>query len=78
MSDTIPVAVIGAGHMGRYHAQRYAKMTGVRVAAIIDADVVRAQQLAEPLGRAGRPLSGRSWATLLPPVWPFRRSIIWP
>jgi len=64
--------------MGRYHAQRYAKMTGVRVAAIIDADVVRAQQLAEPLGARWAATFGRSWATLLPPVWPFRRSIIWP
>ncbi|HOO17332.1 MAG: Gfo/Idh/MocA family oxidoreductase [Phycisphaerae bacterium] len=50
MSETIPVAVMGAGHMGRYHAQRYAQMAGVRVAAIVDTNVERARALAEPLG----------------------------
>jgi predicted dehydrogenase len=50
MSERLPVAVIGAGHMGRHHVRTYADMPGVRLVAVIDADVQRARQLAEPLG----------------------------
>lgn len=50
MSDAIPVAVIGAGHMGRHHVRIYGKMPQSRLVAVIDADVQRARALAEPLG----------------------------
>lgn len=46
----LPVAVIGAGHMGRHHVRVYSEMPSVRLVAIIDRDVDRARQLAEPLG----------------------------
>jgi predicted dehydrogenase len=46
----LPVAVIGAGHMGRHHARVYTQLPGVRVAAVIDLDLERARALAEPLG----------------------------
>jgi predicted dehydrogenase len=48
VSERLPVAVIGAGHMGRHHVRTYADMPGVRLVAVIDADVARARQLAEP------------------------------
>ncbi len=50
MNQPIPVAVIGAGHMGRHHVRLYSQMAGVKLAAVIDANVARARELAEPLG----------------------------
>ncbi|HZD21754.1 MAG TPA: Gfo/Idh/MocA family oxidoreductase [Burkholderiales bacterium] len=38
-------AVIGAGHMGRYHAQKLARLPGVQLVAAVDADLARAQAL---------------------------------
>ncbi len=37
------VAVIGAGHMGRYHAEKLARLPGVELAAVVDPDPARAQ-----------------------------------
>ena len=50
MSERLPVAVIGAGHMGRHHVRTYGEMPAVRLIAVIDADLERARQLAEPRG----------------------------
>ena len=50
MSTPLPVAVIGAGHMGRHHVKKYADMPEARLVAVIDADLERARALAEPLG----------------------------
>jgi predicted dehydrogenase len=36
------VAVIGAGHMGRYHAEKLARLPGVELAAVVDPDPARA------------------------------------
>ena len=44
------VAVIGAGHMGRYHAEKLARCEGVQFAAVVDADRARAAKLGEELG----------------------------
>ena len=35
------VAVIGAGHMGRFHAEKFARLPGVQV-AVVDPDPARA------------------------------------
>ena len=37
------LAVIGAGHMGRYHAEKFARLPGVELAALVDRDPARAQ-----------------------------------
>lgn len=50
MSNPLPVAVIGAGHMGRHHVRTYSNLPDARLVAVIDANVERARQLAEPLG----------------------------
>jgi predicted dehydrogenase len=52
MSDRIPVAVIGAGHMGKHHVRIYSQTPAARLVAVIDANVERARGLAEPLGVA--------------------------
>ncbi len=50
MSDRLPVAVIGAGHMGRHHARTYASLPQVKLVAVVDTDLERARSLAKPLG----------------------------
>ncbi len=40
----VRVAVVGAGHMGRYHAQKFAACEGAALAAVVDADASRAAQ----------------------------------
>lgn len=50
MSAPLPVAVIGAGHMGRHHVRHYHEMEEARLVAVIDTNVERARALAEPLG----------------------------
>ena len=42
MSKKVSVAVIGAGHMGRYHAQKFASCEGAELVAVVDADRSRA------------------------------------
>ncbi len=50
MSQTpLRVGVVGAGHLGSRHAQIYAAMPGVRLAAICDIDRARAAPLARSL-----------------------------
>jgi len=46
----LKIAVIGAGHMGRYHAEKFAALGGVQLVAVVDADGARAAALAEKLG----------------------------
>ncbi|MDA0276823.1 MAG: Gfo/Idh/MocA family oxidoreductase [Proteobacteria bacterium] len=46
------VAVIGAGHMGRYHAEKLAACEGARLVAIVDPDAVQAGALAQKLNCA--------------------------
>ncbi|HEX2197663.1 MAG TPA: Gfo/Idh/MocA family oxidoreductase [Burkholderiales bacterium] len=46
------VAVVGAGHMGRYHAQKLAARSDCKLVAVVDADRVRAEALAAAHGCA--------------------------
>jgi predicted dehydrogenase len=39
----LKIAVIGAGHMGRYHAEKLARVPGVELAALVDPDPARAK-----------------------------------
>jgi len=51
----LKAAIIGAGHMGRYHAQKLAALKGVQVVGVVDADAERAAALVEKVG--GKPLT---------------------
>jgi len=43
-------AVVGVGHLGRYHADKYAALPGVRLVGIVDRDPARAREVADALG----------------------------
>lgn len=43
MKGAVRVAIIGAGHMGRYHAEKLARLPGVELAAVVDTDPKRAK-----------------------------------
>jgi predicted dehydrogenase len=65
----LKVALIGAGHMGRYHAQKLAALPGVQLVAIVDSDPARAQALAQTLNAAAdtdyRTIFGKSDAAVI-------------
>ena len=44
--DTIPVAVIGSGYLGRFHAQKYANLPEVELVGVVDIDPKRAEEVA--------------------------------
>ena len=60
-------AVIGAGHMGRYHAQKLARLT--ELVGVVDADPARARELTEKVGGAAlsdyRELFGKADAVVI-------------
>jgi predicted dehydrogenase len=45
----VRVGVIGVGYLGQFHAEKYAAIDGVDLVGLIDADQVRASQIAEKL-----------------------------
>jgi predicted dehydrogenase len=44
--ERIRVGVIGAGHLGRFHAQQYAQIPSVALAGVMDAEPARAEAVA--------------------------------
>ncbi len=43
-------AVVGVGHLGRFHAEKYAALDGVRLVGVVDRDRDRAHEVAAALG----------------------------
>ena len=46
----IRAAVVGVGYLGKFHAQKYAKMAGVDLVGVVDTDTERAYEEAATLG----------------------------
>lgn len=44
--NTLPVAVIGTGYLGRFHAQKYANLPEVELVGVVDIDPKRAKEVA--------------------------------
>jgi predicted dehydrogenase len=42
-------AVVGVGHLGRFHAEKYAALPGVRLVGVVDRDPARARAVADAL-----------------------------
>ncbi len=53
MAESLRGGVIGAGVFGGYHANQYAKLPGVQLSAVLDAQPDRAAAVAMPLGGRG-------------------------
>lgn len=55
-------AVVGAGHMGQYHALALAELWGVELVGVVDVDGAKAEQVAAPYGvpsfRSHRDIAG--------------------
>ena len=49
-SKPVRVAVVGAGYLGRFHAQKYAKMEGAELVAVVDTDPQRGRAVADECG----------------------------
>ncbi len=47
MSERIPVAVIGAGHMGRHHVRVYSEMAGAELIGVVDQNLEKAREFAD-------------------------------
>ena len=52
MTGRLRTAVIGAGYMGRFHAEKLATTPGAELSVVVDADAARAKEVAGPLGCA--------------------------
>ncbi|MBI5504913.1 MAG: Gfo/Idh/MocA family oxidoreductase [Deltaproteobacteria bacterium] len=50
MTETLRAAVIGTGHLGALHAQKYAELGGVELTAVYDVDASRAAAVANACG----------------------------
>ena len=48
--EPVRAAVVGAGYLGTFHAEKYAAANGCRLVAVADVDLSRARGLAERLG----------------------------
>ena len=46
MADSMRVAVIGVGHLGRHHARILSALDGVQLAAVVDIVADRARETA--------------------------------
>ncbi len=53
--DPLRAAVVGVGHLGRFHAEKYAALPGVRLVGVVDRDPERARMVADALGVAVLP-----------------------
>ncbi len=50
MEDLLRCAVIGCGHLGEYHAQKYAALPGCELVAVVDVDQNKALEIASHYG----------------------------
>lgn len=47
--DAVRVGVVGTGYLGRFHAEKYARLPEARLVAVADVDPARAELVAAPL-----------------------------
>src|SRR5512138_1867658 len=50
MMKELRAGVVGTGYLGRFHAQKYAALPGVRLVGVTDADPARASAVAAETG----------------------------
>ena len=50
MSEILKVAVVGVGHLGKWHADKYAACTDCELVAVVDSDAGLAREIASRHG----------------------------
>jgi predicted dehydrogenase len=50
MPEPLRIALVGAGHMGKFHAQAVSERPDARLVAVVDVDLERARAIAQPHG----------------------------
>ena len=50
IDEKIPVAVVGVGYLGKFHAEKYAASGKATLVAVVDVDAERAREVAERVG----------------------------
>ncbi len=50
MTRPVRAAVVGVGHLGRFHAEKYAESAGAVLVGVVDTDAARAAEVAAALG----------------------------
>jgi predicted dehydrogenase len=50
VSAPLRAAVVGVGHLGRFHAEKYAALPGATLVAVVDRDRARAEEVGRALG----------------------------
>ena len=48
--EPIRVGVIGVGYLGKFHAEKYARMEGVKLVGVVDTNIEQAESIAQRLG----------------------------
>ena len=75
----VPVAVIGCGYLGKFHAQKYAGHPEAALAAVVDTDSGRAQAVAAETGSSAlsdyRDIFGRVQAASVVVPTPLHHAI---
>ena len=51
--SVLRAAVVGAGYLGRFHAQKYAALPGVELVGVVDPDAAARERVAEEVGAPG-------------------------
>ncbi|RLC28025.1 MAG: gfo/Idh/MocA family oxidoreductase [Deltaproteobacteria bacterium] len=49
-NDPLRVGVVGVGHLGQYHVEKYTKIPGVELVGVADTNLERAREIAERFG----------------------------
>ena len=52
-NETVKAVVVGVGHLGQHHARLMKEVPGAELAAVVDTDPKRAEEIAGPLGVPG-------------------------
>ena len=71
--EPLRAAVIGVGYFGSRHADKLARLPGVKLEYIVDTDRARAEAIASKVGARATPSSATSWGRSTSPRSRCRR-----
>lgn len=57
MGEVVRVGVVGTGYLGRFHAEKYAAMSGVELVGVADLEISRAEEVIAKVGGSAKAFS---------------------